>query len=134
MSDARYRNMVEETRWPFCWMCGLGFYGGRPQWWHGPFVLERAHIVNKPRVEDRRLVVLLCSLCHQIYDGAVFKQCALEITLANVLWLKAKLDPEYWDREFIAKHSVRRLPRRQRPMPWLAATQVNRFFKQWEAY
>ncbi len=56
-----YDEFVLNTDKPWCWYCGRG-YTDIPDWWHAPWVIERAHIVNKPRAEDRRAAILLCSL------------------------------------------------------------------------
>ncbi len=93
-----------------CWACGRDWQG-RPSWWYAPWCLERAHIVNKPRVEDRRVVAILCSGCHHTAHGKIVSGWDLpKLTLGEMLWLKRKMDPEWYDLPFMQKCSVRRLP------------------------
>jgi len=114
-----YRFMLLRTEFPWCWSCGAGG-SDAPKKWHGPFLIERAHIVNKPRVEDRRAVVLLCSLCHRQEHGsdvsAYGRKSKSGLELPELLWLKRRFDPKYFDREFLSKHCVGKLPRAQRPV------------------
>jgi hypothetical protein len=98
----------EEYRGVECVACGAtrcptGFYA--------PWLIERAHIVNKPRVCDRRVVVLLCSICHKFQHGerlSGFMRPKLE--LGHMLALKLTTDPEFYDPQFMARYSVRHLP------------------------
>ena len=91
----------------YCWACR----GRRkPEWWHAPWnPVERAHIVNKPRVEDRRAVVLLCPLCHNALDQRVkyANDNRPQLTVGNAVWLKIEYDPQYFDLDFLKRHSVR---------------------------
>jgi hypothetical protein len=86
-----------------------------PEWWNSPWLIERAHIVWAPRVEDRRAVVLLCSRCHCIQHGDKFSFNYPPVTRANLLWLKWKYDPEFYDTGFLRCHSVNNLPKKQVP-------------------
>lgn len=96
---------------PFCWACGRG-ENQKPHWWYATWTIERSHIVNKPRLEDRRLVVLLCSGCHKTSGGERIHGWTLpRLTLANLLWLKAKFDPQFYDRAFVQRYAIRVLPR-----------------------
>jgi len=107
--DAAYRNAVKEMG-GHCYRCGRQRLQG-PAWWHAEFLIERAHIVNKPRREDRRAIILLCSLCHRIQHGDRFVQCPLKpLSMEVMLAMKAEYDPEYFDMEWLQKHSVQRLP------------------------
>tara|TARA_R100000742_G_C4278616_1_gene101682 strand:- start:1040 stop:1423 length:384 start_codon:yes stop_codon:yes gene_type:complete len=93
---------------PVCWACGSR---RKPSWYHLPFSIERAHIVNKPRLKDRRCVVFLCSVCHRVQEGERFSvDDRVRVTLANMLWLKQKHDPEFYDLEFMQHCSVSILP------------------------
>lgn len=98
-----------------CWMCGrTADFSDKPSWWHGPWLIERHHIVRKPRVEDRRAVVMLDSFCHRVQHGDWFVQADAHTrpaTLSQLLWLKKRRDPRYWDRAWLAKHVVGKLPR-----------------------
>ena len=107
-----FENMLDEVDHRFCWACGRPEgYRGKPGWWHGPFRLERAHIVNKPRVEDRRVCVILCSLCHRIAHGDRFTECKLpRLRIDHLLWLKRRFDRQFYDRKFMQRHSIRKLP------------------------
>jgi len=81
-----YRDMTKHFP-RHCWACR----GRRkPEWWHAPWnPVERAHIVNKPRVEDRRAVVLLCPLCHNALDQRVTyaNDDRPQLTVGNVICL-----------------------------------------------
>jgi hypothetical protein len=101
-----------------CWACGRD---RKPPKWYEPWLPnERAHIVNKPRVEDIRCVVSLCTICHRISHWerfAHFKQPE-KLTLENLLWLKREHDPDHFDLEFLQRHSVKRLPTPTPPGAW----------------
>jgi len=96
----------------FCWLCGrTASY--RPKNWYADFYLELAHIASgggaARRVDDPRAVVLLCSLCHKCHINNTDRcptvhVCGSErptIDERHTLWLKEKLDPEYYDVEFL---------------------------------
>lgn len=92
-----------------CWICGRTA-NDKPDWWHGVFMIERMHIVNKPRREDIRAIIAGCSLCHRIEHGDRFPQTDREpVGMAFLLALKLAHDPDNYDPEFLQKHSVRRL-------------------------
>jgi len=115
--NAAYKNMVGDTDHPYCWCCGRPS-SDPPVWWSGPFLIERAHIVNKPRSEDRRAVILLCSLCHRIQHGEIHREVEYAkpypaITLANMLWLKWKYDRDFFDLGFLRSRSVQELPKKE---------------------
>lgn len=109
-----YRNFKANTLHPVCWACGRD-ETQIPKGWFGPWHIDRAHIVHSPRVEDRRLVVLLCRMDHDRFAGASIPSCPghkyPRLTIGNLIWLKWKFDPEYFDRAFLQRYSVRRLPR-----------------------
>lgn len=115
-----YRNFIRDTDAPFCWACGRECPYHRPLGWSGPFMLERAHIVSSPRVEDIRLCVLLCTCCHKTRHGERLILNGLpwplpKLSVANLLWLKLRYHPEAYDREFLQRYSVKRLPRAVAP-------------------
>jgi len=104
-----------------CWYCG---------WIPGQFdtnffhvKLDIAHVIggNGRRKKDRRALVYLCSFpCHQLNHGATIRyhgEPLPKITLANMLWLKQRYDPEYYDPEWIASlwHG-RALPEPEEPV------------------
>lgn len=104
------------TPYPWCWNCGKDRQSV-PAGWAGPWLIERAHIVNNPRACDRRAAVLLCSWCHRIQHGAqlVLPGCeGLVLDVPAMLWLKKEMDPDWYDRQFLEKHYVGRLPRARR--------------------
>jgi hypothetical protein len=89
-------------------------------------MLHRAHIVNKPRVEDRRVVVLLCPLCHNALDqrDQYADDDRPRLTVGNAIWLKQKHDPRFYDLPFLLRHSVRQ-DLEAEPLPeWYAARQM----------
>ena len=104
-----YKETLQDI--PFgCWYCGR-YMHQRPDYWRAGFYLERAHIVNHPRIEDRRCVVILCSCCHRAYHDKGLNGYELPIvTVGNMLWLKRTFDREYYDRTFMRKYSVSSLP------------------------
>lgn len=113
-----YRHFKSNTLYPWCWGCGRD-ESQKPDRWFAEWWLDRAHIVNKPRVEDVRLVVLLCRLCHSRFSGARIVACQghdwPRLTVGHLLWLKRRFDPENFDRAFMQRYSIQRLPRAQRP-------------------
>lgn len=119
-----YRHFKSNTLWPVCWACGRD-ESQRPDRWFSEWFLDRAHIVNKPRIEDVRAVVLLCRLCHSRASGARIPGCQghdwPRLTVAHLLWLKRRFQPELYDRAFLQRYSVRILPRAQKlPACYLA--------------
>lgn len=102
MQHDDYRTMLADTPYKFCWLCGSDL---QPAWWAGRWALERAHIVNKPRREDRRAVVILCSICHRVSHGERIRD-APEITREHLLWIKRELDGEFYDPVFLQENSV----------------------------
>lgn len=117
-----YRNLITDHETPWCWACGRGGeWWDKPADWFADWWIERSHIVHCPRIIDRRLVVLLCSLCHQSgfhRRRVVTKERPLNwpmLIVDHLLWLKKTFDPEYYDREFIKQFSVQRLPRAVKP-------------------
>jgi len=115
-----YRMVASMHRHPWCWFCGRG-KSEEPAGWFGPWLIERAHIVNNPRREDVRAVILLCSLCHRAQHGQVIvlgEPCiAHPLTLENMLWLKRAHDPDNYDREYLQRHYIGALPYAKRPNP-----------------
>ena len=110
----QYRTMTMDLG-SACWRCGrTAFFSDKPDWWAVPWLgAERAHVVSKPRVEQREACVLLCSLCHKIQHGYHFPQLpdARPLTLAELLGVKKANDLLFYDREFLKNHSITRLPK-----------------------
>ncbi len=84
-------------------------------------IIEAHHIIPGigRRHDDRREVVMLCSLCHKLAHGlrCVIDGAAMpKITLAELLWLKKKFDGKFYDRKYLAGLWLGgRLPRAKRP-------------------
>jgi len=98
-----------------CWWCGLRF---KPPGWFAPWLIERAHIVSSPRRKDRRVAALLCSRCHKVSHGErilIPGSVVLKPSVGHLLWLKAKNDCFYYDREYMAKNCLGRLPEAVEP-------------------
>ena len=108
---AFYQNQYDEMKLHFsndCWACGCS---DRPSFWFAPWFLHRAHIVNQPRLKDRRCVVLLCPLCHSIeHGGRHLEAQRTPLETENLLWLKLERDPMFYDLELLQECSVRILP------------------------
>lgn len=104
-----------------CWFCGRtdGFQD-RPRWFNAAWMLDRTHIVNKPRVNDRRAIIVTCRVCHEVQHGTHFADAPdwPQLDLSGMLWLKKHFDPQWYDRAWLQRHSVRRLPRAKRPKHW----------------
>jgi hypothetical protein len=109
---SEYKNMPTE----FCWNCGRTAHDW-PEWFGAPWIMQRHHIVNKPRLEDRRCVIVLCHLCHfGAWHGERYPQWIRpRLTLAHALWIKRAVDPQYYDRQILQRCSVRILPRAAKP-------------------
>jgi hypothetical protein len=101
----------------FCWACGRG-HDDQPEQWCGLwFENERAHICHSGlgrRIQDARLIVLLCTLCHMGVHGTAPKWWTEEyrpLTQGQLLHLKAVWDVKRFDTAFIQKHNIGALPR-----------------------
>lgn len=91
----------------FCWACGrTAAFRDKPCDYGAKWIIQRAHITSKPRLEDRRVVNLLCPCCHEICDDAGDDR----ITLENMIFLKQLFDPEWFDIDLLQKCSIRILP------------------------
>ncbi|MCR9292889.1 MAG: hypothetical protein NXI32_09230 [bacterium] len=110
-----YKFMLVQTDYPHCWFCGRTAQD-QPQGWFAPWVIERSHVVNKPRVEDRRVVVLLCPVCHRREHGQTLLVDDLPSpSLANMLWMKFVFDQQFWSPKFLRAHSIGNLPTAEPP-------------------
>ena len=116
LADERsFRMFLHETDHPYCWWCGRDVFA-KPSWWYAPWLVERAHIVNSPRILDRRVCNLLCSLCHRLEHGQdVCGSDLLPPTLENMVWMKMAFDYENFDMDFMRKFSIRNLPDPETP-------------------
>ncbi len=110
---AEYAALREGLLFSRCWACGdtrcpAGFFA--------PWSIERAHIVNKPRREDRRAVIGLCSVCHRVSHGERLSGLSrVRLGVEHMLWLKRWVDTDWYDPEFLQTCSVRRLPEPEMP-------------------
>ena len=107
-----YVDMRRNTQHFYCWLCGRR-ESDRPSWWGAQWLIERAHIVNKPRALDRRAVVLLCSACHRRQHGdriAGDHEGIPVLALPELMLLKLLADGEWYDEDFLQKHVVGLLP------------------------
>ena len=69
-------------------------------------------MVNKPRREDVRAVVLLCSMCHDLQHGEDLPRAQLcAPTLSTMLWTKRLFDRANYSRKWLESNQVQRLPR-----------------------
>lgn len=129
MGNAEYAMMLVSVARPWCWHCGRGIEHW-PRGWHAPYTVERAHICNKPRKEDRRAVILLCTLCHKIQHGerlALPEAASIpQLTLPQMLWLKKEHDEAYYSRAFLQGCHVGKLPRAAPPGPEILAERALR--------
>lgn len=99
----------------------------RPDNWYAPFGLEVAHIASgggaAMRVDDRRAVILACSLCHRAHINN--SERIRYVTIAgrkvrtfderHTLWVKSKLDPEFYDRKYLQSIWIGTLPSPEMP-------------------
>jgi hypothetical protein len=84
-----YRLLANSER---CWACERT-REQVPPWWKAEFTLVRAHFANKPRIEDCRVVVVLCSSCHYLNHNRSIGGCDLPpLTNEHLLWLKIEND------------------------------------------
>lgn len=112
-----YRNFKHNTLYRFCWCCGREEQE-RPEWWHAPFGLDRAHIVSSPRNEDVRVINLLCSWCHGVRHGTRYAaEARPPISVANMLFMKEVHDPANYSPEFLRRFSIKNLPLPEAPHP-----------------
>ncbi len=117
--DPEYRDFLLQTEWPCCWACGrTGERQHKPSWWNAPWILHRAHIVAKTRVEDCLAIALLCPACHGRSHGERYAAGpdVPALTRANLLFLKSAFDKSRFDLEFLQRHSVQILPEPE-PLP-----------------
>jgi len=121
----RVRSMIEDLQgWndfrfiasvSSCWWCGLRF---KPPGWFAPWLIERAHIVSSPRRKDRRVAALLCSRCHKVSHGErilIPGSVVLKPSVEHLLWLKRVNDPEFYDRDYMARNCLGLLPAEVEP-------------------
>lgn len=102
LTGIEYQQMLIATDKPWCWFCG------------SVEMLERSHLMAgggaAQRAEDRRMANLCCRKCHRTHQHHSPTADGLVITDANMLWIKQRRDPEYWDPEFLQSKWLKRLP------------------------
>lgn len=110
----------------YCWLSGWT-QNYRPPNWYGPWILNVAHIASgqgrAKRVNDRRAVVVLSPLAHDLHvsDSTRMPTKTIggirypTIDERHTLWLKQRLDPEYYDPEFLSRIWIGKLPTPERP-------------------
>lgn len=124
--EQEYREFVVASGRPWCWACGRSSVD-RPSYWGAPFLIERAHVVSRPREDNRRAVILLCSICHKLTHG--LRIAGVEekpLSLPEMLWLKWRFDPKFYERHWLSMRHIGRLPRGRRPVPEIEAQYVLR--------
>ena len=115
--------MLDYEEQKYCWICGRGEWD-KPDWYHAPWLLQRAHISagsgRMRRLEDRRFAVLACARCHLVHShsGAGRRVGGIDwpgISDANMLWVKRERDSEWWDLEKIAGVWLGEVPEPEQP-------------------
>jgi hypothetical protein len=97
---------------PYCMACGIqnGWRGrfSYPRW------LENAHIIGGAgRRADRRGIVRLCKMCHDLSHGERIRhngELLPRLTLGNILWLKLARDRAHFDPDYLGSLYHYRLP------------------------
>lgn len=110
----------------FCWLSGwTASY--KPLDWHGPWVLNIAHIASGAgkavRVNDRRAVVVLSPLAHDLHVSnsnsmptkKIGRIVYPTIDERHTLFLKKVFDPKYYDEDFLQSIWIGRLPTPEPP-------------------
>ena len=127
---AMFAEFMEE--FPYCMACGIDprcFWPvDRPRY---PRMLENHHILGGAnREHDRRNLARLCKLCHDLAGGAAIRatpdlalpgakvgQLLPTLRLDNIIWIKYKTDPKYYDRSYLKALRGRLVPNaRQAPL------------------
>jgi len=110
----------------FCWLCGAT-PSLKPDGWGAEFRLEIAHIASGQgdalRIDDIRAVTLLCSRCHKLHVSDSDRLPTMNINgidyptidARHTLWIKMKLDREYYDRKFLAEFWIGTVPIPEKP-------------------
>jgi len=123
-SKSKHKAIYDDMRQhaTFCWACGRsGCFKGKPREWHAAWFIQRCHLVNQPRLLDRRVVNLLCPLCHENYDGNG------DLELSHMIALKAIFDPHFFDLELLQHCSIRILPpAKELPAQYLMTFQIRK--------
>lgn len=106
--DAKSIVTIEGKR--YCWASGIST---KPMWWQGPWWLQVAHIHSGAgsgvRVDDRRAVVCLCPLLHELHvansgrmpEKKIGGKIYPTIDNSHTVWIKSVFDPEYYEPKFL---------------------------------
>ena len=115
----------------FCMACGINpkkqidkFF---PVRW-----LENAHILGgSSRTADRRNILRLCKLCHDLAHGHTIRDQNKEplpnLSRANLLWLKHARDSEHFDLDYLNSISIGNMPTPEEPPAWFMSE-----FERWQ--
>lgn len=101
-------------------------------WLDYPRVLQNAHILGGPqRTHDRRNIVRLSKLAHDLSHGYVIRgrdgMHLPKLTRANMLWIKQRQDPKYFDLDYLNSIGIQRMPTPEEPPAWFLAE-----FERWQ--
>lgn len=114
---AMYAQFVNDNR--YCWACILQPLPGDLD--YPTRKLENAHIVGGPgRKADRRSLTRLCKCHHDLQEGHSIRHegdLLPRLTRANMLWLKKRFDPVYYDVEFLNQCAIGTMPEPEAPDP-----------------
>lgn len=121
----------------FCWISGWT-PNYRPPDWHAATTLQVAHVASGQgralRVDDRRAVVVLSPLVHDLHVSCSDKMSSKvigrfrypTIDERHTLWIKRYFDPEFYDPDFLQRYWHGKLPQPERPPErWLQEMQKN---------
>lgn len=119
-------DITKISRKQFCWLSG---YTARfkPRWWSSPWWLQVAHIHSgsgsAKRMDDRRAVVLLCPLAHELHvaDSHRHRTKVIgnvpypTIDASHLIWLKRYFDPNFYDEDYLERIWIGSPPRPTKP-------------------
>ena len=98
-----------------CWACATRLTC-KPDWWNAPWTIHRAHFASNPRLLDRRLVIMLCPVCHFVSHGENYPEDDRPpLTRENMIWIKKAVDIVYFDPELIEACLIGRIPEPEPP-------------------
>lgn len=115
-----------QVEFPFCMCCGIpknaSLYTMDYSRW-----LENAHILGGTgqRKTDRRNLLRLCKLCHDLTHGHTIKDKNKNqfpnLTRKNLLWVKQRQDPEHFDIKYLDSIGIQNMPTPEEPPAWFLA-------------
>jgi len=113
-----------KKEFPYCCACGIA---GTAPWSLDPDYprnLENHHILGGTgqRKTDRRNLIRLCKLCHDLAHLATIKDNSGKplqvLQRENVLWLKKFRDTKHFDLHYLNSISIQRMPEPECPPTW----------------